>query len=95
MPSASVRAIVGRAGVSKPVLYYYFKSKEGMFRAILDWAAEQQGAILAEVIEKPGTALNHLIHLYNRTYQDVMENQGLFNNDPQPDIWTTTGGSRL
>lgn len=76
--SASVREIVERAGVTKPVLYYYFKSKEGMFRAILDWAAEQQGAILAEVVEMPGTALDHLIHLYNRIYQGVMENQGLF-----------------
>ena len=76
--SASVREIVERAGVTKPVLYYYFKNKEGMFRAILDWAAEQHGAILAEVVEMPGTALDHLIHLYNRTYQGVMENQGLF-----------------
>ena len=28
---ASVREIVEKAGVSKPVLYYYFKSKEGLF----------------------------------------------------------------
>jgi AcrR family transcriptional regulator len=27
----SVREIVERAAVSKPVLYYYFKSKEGLF----------------------------------------------------------------
>ena len=31
----SVREIVDRAGVSKPVLYYYFKSKEGLFYALL------------------------------------------------------------
>ena len=37
--ATSVREIVERAGVSKPVLYYYFKSKEGLFYAILDWAA--------------------------------------------------------
>ena len=28
--STSVREIVARAGVSKPVLYYYFQSKEGL-----------------------------------------------------------------
>jgi AcrR family transcriptional regulator len=29
-----VREIVEKAGVSKPALYYYFKSKEGLFYAI-------------------------------------------------------------
>ncbi|MEA2040283.1 MAG: TetR/AcrR family transcriptional regulator, partial [Thermodesulfobacteriota bacterium] len=28
--STTVREIVARAGVSKPVLYYYFKNKEGI-----------------------------------------------------------------
>jgi AcrR family transcriptional regulator len=74
----SVREIVGRAGVTKPVLYYYFKNKEGMFRAILDGAAEQQKAILAEVLETPGTALDRLISLYRRIYEGVRENQNLF-----------------
>ena len=38
----SVREIVHRAGVSKPVLYYYFQSKEGLFLAILDMAENLQ-----------------------------------------------------
>lgn len=76
--SASVREIVERAEVTKPVLYYYFKNKEGMFRAILNWATELQEAILTEVIETPGTVLDQLIHLYRRIYQGVMEHQTLF-----------------
>ena len=32
--STTVREIVAGAGVSKPVLYYYFKNKEGIFLAI-------------------------------------------------------------
>jgi len=76
--STSVREIVDRAGVTKPVLYYYFKSKEGVFSEILDWAAEQQEALLAQVLETPGTALDRLIHLYRRLYRGVMENQNLF-----------------
>jgi len=75
--STSVREIVERAGVSKPVLYYYFKSKEGLFRAILDWAAEKQEAILERVLETPGTAFVRLIHLYRLTYQGLMENKNL------------------
>ena len=76
--STSVREIVALAGVTKPVLYYYFQSKEGLFRAILDWAAEQQEALLAHVLETPGTAMDRTIHLYNLIYQGVMENQSLF-----------------
>ncbi len=34
--AASVREIVERAGITKPVLYYHFGSKEGMLNAILD-----------------------------------------------------------
>jgi TetR/AcrR family transcriptional regulator len=73
-----VREIVERAGVTKPVLYYYFKNKEGIFCTILDQAAEQQKAILAEVLEIPGTALDRLISLSRQIYQGVMKHKHLF-----------------
>jgi len=76
--STTVREIVARAGVSKPVLYYYFKNKEGIFLAILDWAAEKQEDLLAEVLDTPGTALDRLIDLFRLIYQGVMENLDLF-----------------
>ena len=69
---------MARAGVTKPVLYYYFKSKEGIFSTILDGAAEQQEVILAEALRAPGTALDRLIYLYRRIYEGLMENQNLF-----------------
>jgi TetR/AcrR family transcriptional regulator len=74
----SVREIVSMAGVTKPVLYYYFKSKEGLLRAILDWAAEEQEKILAETLQTPGTAFEELVRLYHRIYQGLMENRQLF-----------------
>lgn len=76
--STSVREIVSLAGVTKPVLYYYFHSKEGMFQAILDWAAEELEAILKEALQKPGTALERIVHLYRRIYQGLMEHYQLF-----------------
>ena len=76
--STAVREIVALAGVTKPVLYYYFKSKEGIFRAILDGAAELQEMMLAEVLDRPGGALDRLIFLYQRTYQGVLEYKNLF-----------------
>jgi AcrR family transcriptional regulator len=76
--STSVREIVSAAGVTKPVLYYYFQSKEGLFQAILDSAAEEQEVILKEALQKPGTALERIVHLYRRIYTALMENQQLF-----------------
>ena len=34
--AATVREIVERAGVTKPVLYYYYGSKEGIYKAIVE-----------------------------------------------------------
>jgi TetR/AcrR family transcriptional regulator len=73
-----VREIVDRAGVTKPMLYYYFKSKEGMFYTILDGAAEQQEVILAQALEAPGAVLDRLIYLYRRIYEGLIEHQNLF-----------------
>ena len=76
--STSVREIVARAGVTKPVLYYYFNNKEGLFRAIMEQAAEMQDTLLGRVLETPGFVLDRLIDLYDRVYQGVLENQDLF-----------------
>jgi TetR/AcrR family transcriptional regulator len=74
----SVREIVALAGVTKPVLYYYFRNKEGLFQAILDWAAEEQENILREALQAPGTAFQRIVILYRRIYQGLMENVQLF-----------------
>jgi AcrR family transcriptional regulator len=76
--STSVREIVSAAGVTKPVLYYYFQSKEGLFQAILDSAAAELEVMLEEALQKPGTALERIVHLYRRIYQGLMENVQLF-----------------
>jgi TetR/AcrR family transcriptional regulator len=76
--STSVREIVALAGVTKPVLYYYFRNKEGLFQAILDWAAEWQESILHEALQSPGTAFERIVYLYRRIYQGLMENIQLF-----------------
>jgi TetR/AcrR family transcriptional regulator len=73
-----IREIVDRAGVTKPMLYYYFKSKEGIFYTILDGAVEQQEVILAQALEAPGAVLDRLIYLYRRIYEGLIEYQNLF-----------------
>ena len=74
----SVRAIVDRVGVSKPVLYYYFKSKEGLFYAILEWAADVQQEILNEIFATSGTVLERFIFLYRRISDGVLQYQDLY-----------------
>ena len=74
----SVREIVDSAGVSKPVLYYYFKSKEGLFLAILDMAENLQKQLLAGVLEAEGRVLDRLLLLYRRLYAGIDERRGLY-----------------
>ena len=77
--STSVREIVDRAGVSKPVLYYYFQSKEGLFYAILEWAADLQKEILNEIFTASGSVLDRFIYFYRRILEGVEEYQNLYN----------------
>ncbi len=74
----SVREIVEQAGVSKPVLYYYFKSKEGLFLAILDMAENLQKELLAGVLRSTGNVLDRLLLLYRRVYVGIDENRNLY-----------------
>ena len=74
----SVREIVEQAGVSKPVLYYYFKSKAGLFLAILDLAENLQKQLLSEVLKSEGEVLNRLLMLYRRIYAGISERRSLY-----------------
>jgi len=76
--STSVREIAALAGVTKPVLYYYFQSKEGVFRAILDGAAQGQEELLDEASRKSGSVLDRILFLYRRIYEELVPNYRLF-----------------
>ncbi|HYM61308.1 MAG TPA: TetR/AcrR family transcriptional regulator [Thermoanaerobaculia bacterium] len=51
----SVREIVEHAGVTKPVLYYYFGNKEGIYRALVAQLLSEFEARLAEGQEHRGS----------------------------------------
>ena len=76
--STSVREIVEAAGVTKPVLYYYFESKEGMFHAILNWAHDQLKIMLEDVLQYPGTTFDRYVYFYRHLYKGMLENRNLF-----------------
>lgn len=51
--STSVREIVGEAGVTAPVLYYYFGNKEGLFLELMKAASDGfEAALRGSVAEK-------------------------------------------
>jgi len=56
--ATSVREIVEAAGVTKPVLYYYFRNKEGVFDAMMQEAITAHHAVLDEVRRAAGRRAN-------------------------------------
>jgi AcrR family transcriptional regulator len=55
-PSVSMEEIAGAAGVTKPMLYAYFGSKEGLFAATAEAAGAKLRSRLREVVGPPGTS---------------------------------------
>jgi len=49
--AASVREICERAGITRPTLYYFFKSKEGIYRALIEDAAAEFHGQIAQGLE--------------------------------------------
>jgi len=66
--SASVREIAELAGVTKPVLYYYFGSKEGLLMAVLTEAQRLFTATVETAVARVGTARERIIGLCTDIY---------------------------
>jgi TetR/AcrR family transcriptional regulator len=75
--STSVREIVERAGVTKPVLYYYFKNKEGLFYAILEEAYLELEALLAQQLESQESFHDRIVAFSRQLYNLGMAHQDL------------------
>jgi TetR/AcrR family transcriptional regulator len=71
--ATSVREIVAAAGVTKPVLYYYFGSKEGIYLALMEDAFSRFKALLGEATEIQGGARDKILELLDRVFLLVLE----------------------
>ena len=60
--STTVRELCEAAGVTKPVLYYYFKSKEGLYLELMHGSYDLFESTLSELTCYQGKAVDHLIH---------------------------------
>lgn len=73
-----VAEIVAGAGVTKPVLYYYFGSKEGLFRAILEEARKRQEELLEKAVARQGPVVGRVMELFREIYWEVTQRPHLF-----------------
>jgi AcrR family transcriptional regulator len=73
-PATTVREIVEAAGVTKPVLYYYFGSKEGIYLALLEEARKAFQSHVDAVRESQGRVRERIFRLARRLFLLFQEN---------------------
>lgn len=73
--ATSVREIVEKAGVTKPVLYYHFGSKERIYREILEDTRRALEETLARLQKTEGGARDRLERLFVGLYEWFEENR--------------------
>jgi len=61
LSGARVDRIARRAHVNKALLYYYFRSKEGLYRAVLEEHLREFAREAREVLEAPGNARSKVL----------------------------------
>ena len=72
--ATTTREIVALAGVTKPVLYYYFKSKEGIYLELMRGVFIQFGALLDAFCNRPGSPPEKILHLCDQVFALFMNN---------------------
>jgi TetR/AcrR family transcriptional regulator len=71
--ATSIREVVERAGVTKPVLYYHFGSKEGLLAAVIHEGERHFTETLDRAVARPGSTRDRIIALGEdliRVFQD-------------------------
>ncbi len=73
--ATTVREIVAAAGVTKPVLYYHFGSKEGIYNAILQRSLAEFTAALAALEAGEGTARQRIERLLGEVFDLLRQHE--------------------
>ncbi|MGE5246850.1 MAG: TetR/AcrR family transcriptional regulator [Verrucomicrobiota bacterium] len=75
--ATTVREIVARAGVTKPALYYYFGSKEGIYLDLMREPIQGFFENIASAMDEAGTARERLVRLCLLAYDDFVRHLSL------------------
>jgi TetR/AcrR family transcriptional regulator len=71
--ATTVREIVAEAGVTKPVLYYYFGNKEGIYLELVSQPFEKLDALFEGFHSMEGSVAEKLTDLCDTTFQHFCE----------------------
>jgi AcrR family transcriptional regulator len=74
---ASIQDIVDDAKVTKPTLYYYFKSKAGLFEALVHQALNERYRLLFESTQSVAPFEAQLVAILNSTFEFTKRNKDL------------------
>lgn len=72
--ATSVRELCEAAGVTKPVLYYYFKSKQGLYLEIMNGIGQLFDQRVAELSCSSGSVRQRLIHFFTGMFDGASDN---------------------
>lgn len=75
--ATSVQQIVDDVQMSKPVLYYHFQDKAGLFKALVHEAHDARYRILCEAAVKSGDIRGQLEHILMGLFEYINENHEL------------------
>ncbi len=75
--ATTVREIVDTAGVTKPVLYYHFGSKEGIYLALMGGARDEFLATLARAVAEGGSARQQVVRVLGGVLDLILTHLGL------------------
>ena len=69
--------VTTRAKLTKGAVYFHFGSKEALAEAVIEEQASYWPAVLDELAGRPGTPLDHLIHLTYEVARSLRDNVSL------------------
>lgn len=75
--ATSVQDIVDEAGVSKPALYYYFKDKAELFKALVDRAHDERYELMQQAAARGLTAAEKLENVVSTIFEFSLKNREL------------------
>ena len=73
----SVQHIVSTAKVTKPVLYYYFGSKAGLYQALVDYAYDERFRLMQAAAVQCRTLAGKLVEILTALFAFLRENREL------------------
>jgi AcrR family transcriptional regulator len=76
-PGASVQKIVDEARITKPTLYYYFRSKAGLYQALIDRAYDERHQLMLQAVEGKMTLSDQLVEMFGALFEFLRGNRAL------------------